>query len=169
MVVNCDQNSMAKADALVSTLRQAEDAQARKKAVRSLKNQIIGNKAKKMQYIKAGAVPTIVSAMTTAQAGSPTDSELLVACAVSIGSFAYGLDAGADAVLQCGGLKALVESVNSSDSGVAEASVRALNAVCSQVGTLSPIISPSYLPGTGDFTHMGCVRRAASSCLQPAA
>lgn len=119
---------MAKAEALVRTLRQAEDVDARKKAVRSLKNQIIGNKAKKLQFIKAGAVPTLVSCL----ADSPTDSDLLVACAVSIGSFAYGLDAGAQAVLQCGGIKALLESLNSTDDRVVEASVRALSSVCNQ-------------------------------------
>lgn len=149
-------DSMAKAEALVRTLRQAEDAEARRRAVRSLKNQIIGNKAKKMQYIKAGALPTIVSALAAALAGSPTDSELLLACAVSIGSFAHGLDAGADAVLQCGGLAALLDSVSSSDSSVVEAAVRALNSVCSQART-DAAPRPSFLPGISNWRWSGCV------------
>ena len=160
------------------TLRQAEDAEARSRAVRSLKNQIIGNKAKKMQYIKAGAVPTIVSALATALAGSPTDSRLLVACAVSIGSFAHGLDAGADAVLQCGGLTALLDSVSSSDSSVVEAAVRALNSVCSQARTGAPTL-PTYLAAilhwTGcrlcvliTVTGTACTLKKTLACRAPA-
>ena len=65
------------------------DRDARLKAVRDIKNVIIGNKQKKQVFVSLGAVPRVVE-LLSCDAGGP----LLVQCAAAVGSFAYGLDAG---------------------------------------------------------------------------
>lgn len=65
------------------------DRDARLKAVRDIKNVIIGNKQKKQVFVSLGAVPRVVE-LLSCDTGGP----LLVQCAAAVGSFAYGLDAG---------------------------------------------------------------------------
>ena len=117
---------MAKTEALVKSMR-AGDSADRLKAIKAVRDGIIGNKTKKKKFLHAGAVPVIAEAMADAPAGDPA---LLVACAVTMGSFAVGLDAGAAAVLSAGGLATLLRSMTSDDSAVVVAAVRALNVLC---------------------------------------
>ena len=87
----------SKAELLVKDLN-SEDAATKLAAVRAVKNQIIGNKQKKLSYIKLGAVESIVELL-----GSEADTSLRIQSAAAVGSFAYGVDAGAQAVVDSGG------------------------------------------------------------------
>ena len=79
---------------LVAKLSSSGDRDARLKAVRDIKNVIIGNKQKKQVFVSLGAVPRVVELLSR-DAGGP----LLVQCAAAVGSFAYGLDAGVQVAL----------------------------------------------------------------------
>ncbi|XBI71860.1 hypothetical protein VPH35_065961 [Triticum aestivum] len=67
-------------------------------ALREIKNQIIGNRTKKLLYLRLGAVPAVVAALAEPGA-SPA---ALVQAAAAAGSFACGVDDGARAVLAAG-------------------------------------------------------------------
>jgi len=80
------------------------------KALRELKNQIIGNRTKKLSYVKLGAVPAVVSALSlSADAG---DFAGLVQASAVIGSFACGLEAGVRAVLDAGAFSLLFRLIS---------------------------------------------------------
>ncbi|GJN25716.1 hypothetical protein PR202_gb13580 [Eleusine coracana subsp. coracana] len=70
----------------------------RVRALREIKNQIIGNRTKKLLYLRLGAVPAVVAAL--AEPGASTAA--LVQAAAAAGSFACGVDDGARAVLDAG-------------------------------------------------------------------
>nr|XP_024385227.1 armadillo repeat-containing protein 8-like isoform X2 [Physcomitrium patens] len=100
------------------------DNTARLKALRDVKNQIIGNKTKKLSYIKLGAVPRVVEILA-----SDTDIPLLVQSAAAVGSFACGTDAGVRAVLDSGVLPHLLKMLQNGDTKVAETCARALKMI----------------------------------------
>ncbi|GBG92583.1 hypothetical protein CBR_g56096 [Chara braunii] len=81
------------------------DTNARLRALREVKNQIIGNKTKKLSYIKLGAVRRVVEILA-----KDTETPLLVQSAAAVGSFACGMDAGVMAILDSGGLPHVVEA-----------------------------------------------------------
>lgn len=89
------------------------DNTARLKAIRDVKNQIIGNKTKKLSYIKLGAVPRVVEILA-----SDTEVSLLVQSAAAVGSFACGSDAGVRAVLDSGVLPHLLKMLQNGDTQV---------------------------------------------------
>lgn len=55
---------VARADAIVEHVRSG-DYNARLKAVREMKNQVVGSRAKKLQYLRAGAVPLLVAILAS--------------------------------------------------------------------------------------------------------
>lgn len=69
------------------------DLETKLKAVKSLKNEIIGSKNKKLSYIQLGAVPKIVQILA-----SQNDSRLVIQAAATLGSFSYGLIEGVQAI-----------------------------------------------------------------------
>jgi hypothetical protein len=89
------------------------DNTARLKAIRDVKNQIIGNKTKKLSYIKLGAVPRVVEILA-----NDTEVPLLVQSAAAVGSFACGTDAGVRAVLDSGVLPHLLKMLQNGDTQV---------------------------------------------------
>ena len=103
----------------------AADSDARLHAVRDVKNQIIGNKARKLSYIKLGAVSRVVELLASPDA----ECGVRIQCAQTVGSFAYGLDDGLKAVLESGGVTQLLQALSSLDDRVVEAAVRALKMV----------------------------------------
>ena len=113
----------AKQQEVVDRLR-STDRTTRLKAVRDIKNQIIGNKNKKLSYIKLEAVPRVVELLQES-----ADAHLLVQSAAAVGSFAYGLEDGFRAVLASGGVQQLIHAVSSPDESVVEAALRALKLV----------------------------------------
>lgn len=101
------------------------DTTARLKALRDVKNQIIGNKTKKLSYIKLGAVPRVVEILT-----SDTETPLLVQSAAAVGSFACGNEAGVKAVIDSGVLPHLLKMLSFGDNKqVVEACARTLKMI----------------------------------------
>ena len=89
------------------------------KALRDLKNQIIGNRTKKLAFLKLGAVPSVVSILSSATAaascrGGYDDNldSIIIQSAAVIGSFACGFDAGVQAVLDAGALPILLSLIS---------------------------------------------------------
>ena len=103
----------------------AADADSTLHAIRDVKNQIIGNKSRKLSYIKLGAVPRVVELLASADA----ELSVRIQCAATVGSFAYGIDDGLKAVLESGGVLQLIQMLSSLDERVVEAGVRALKMV----------------------------------------
>lgn len=102
----------ARPEELVESLSSLDNS-ARLKALRDVKNQIIGNKTKKLSYIKLGAVPRVVEILS-----SDTDIPLLVQSAAAVGSFACGIEAGVQAVLDSGVLPQLLKMLSYADTKV---------------------------------------------------
>ncbi|KAJ9540391.1 hypothetical protein OSB04_026897 [Centaurea solstitialis] len=103
-------SSTHRPEGLIERLRSAAadgggGGEAKLKVLRELKNQIIGNRTKKLSYIKLGAVPSVVSILSSASSSADC---LLVQCAATIGSFACGVDAGVKAVLDTGAFPHLI-------------------------------------------------------------
>eukprot|EP00252_Welwitschia_mirabilis_P026751 TRINITY_DN8893_c0_g1_i1.p1 TRINITY_DN8893_c0_g1~~TRINITY_DN8893_c0_g1_i1.p1 ORF type:complete len:653 (+),score=118.01 TRINITY_DN8893_c0_g1_i1:341-2299(+) len=103
----------------------SNDGEAKLKALRYVKNQIIGNKTKKMYYINLGAVPRVVQVL----ANEDSQAALLVQSAAVVGSFAYGIDQGVRAVLESGALPHLLRRLQNDDLQVVEASARSLKMI----------------------------------------
>jgi hypothetical protein len=82
------------------------------RALREVKNQIIGNRTKKLSFLKLGAVPAVAAALSQAQA------DLLIQSAAVLGSFACGFDAGVRAVLDAGAFPNLINLLSYPDEKV---------------------------------------------------
>mmetsp|Transcript_8555 Transcript_8555/g.24546 ORF Transcript_8555/g.24546 Transcript_8555/m.24546 type:complete len:680 (-) Transcript_8555:360-2399(-) len=102
----------------------AGEVDRRLKALRQLKNQIIGNKTKKLAYLKLDAVPKVVGILASEQ-----DACLLVQSAAAVGSFSYGVDAGVLAVLDSGGITHLLHMLSHKDDKVVEAAMRSIKMI----------------------------------------
>ncbi|VAI04886.1 unnamed protein product [Triticum turgidum subsp. durum] len=94
-------------------------------ALREIKNQIIGNRTKKLLYLRLGAVPAVVAALAKPGA-SPA---ALVQAAAAAGSFACGVDDGARAVLAAGAVGHLTRLLAHPDDKVVDACARALRMI----------------------------------------
>ncbi|RAL43100.1 hypothetical protein DM860_009882 [Cuscuta australis] len=102
------------------------------KALRELKNQIIGNRTKKVLFLKLGAVPAVVSVLSSAASasgGAEINDSLLIQSAAVIGSFACGLDAGVKAVLEAGAFPLLLRLISHSNDKVVGAGARSLKLI----------------------------------------
>ncbi|KAL4198347.1 hypothetical protein AMTRI_Chr03g45410 [Amborella trichopoda] len=102
----------------------SKDPGTRLKALRDLKNQIIGNRTKKLRYVKLGAVP-LVSEMLE----SGSESVVLVQAIATLGSFGCGLDAGVEAIVKSGALPYLFSTLANPDEKVVEAGARSLRMI----------------------------------------
>lgn len=98
------------------------------KTLREVKNQIIGNKTKKLQYLHLGAVPKIVSALASASSDGG-DSVIIVQAAAVLGSFACGVEDGARAVVEAGAVPHLVRILSHPDGKVIDAGARSLRMI----------------------------------------
>ncbi|KAJ1410860.1 Armadillo-type fold [Sesbania bispinosa] len=107
----------------------SSDYQIKLKAIREVKNQIIGNRTKKLSYIKLGAVPAVASALAEADAYSDCGSNLIVQSAAALGSFACGVDAGVRAVLDAGAFPHLIRLLSAADEKVVDAAARSLRMI----------------------------------------
>ncbi|ESW18700.1 hypothetical protein PHAVU_006G062700 [Phaseolus vulgaris] len=92
-------------------------------AIRELKNHIIGNRTKKLSYIKLGAVPAVAAAL------ADSDPNLIVQSAAALGSFACGVDAGVRAVLDAGAFPRLIGLLSAPDEKVLDAAARTLRMI----------------------------------------
>jgi armadillo repeat-containing protein 8 len=89
----------------------------RVRALREIKNQIIGNRTKKLLYLRLGAVPAVVAALADPGA-SPA---ALVQAAAAAGSFACGVEDCARAVLAAGAVGYLTRLLAHPDEKVGSA------------------------------------------------
>ncbi|XP_074581658.1 uncharacterized protein LOC141838156 [Curcuma longa] len=112
----------------------AAQGEALLKALREVKNQIIGNKTKKLLYLQLGAVPKIVSVLADAVAASlggagREDAPVIVQAAAAIGSFACGVEDGVRAVLDAGAVPHLISILSHHDDKVVDAGARSLKMI----------------------------------------
>ncbi|CAL0335031.1 unnamed protein product [Lupinus luteus] len=103
----------------------SSDSEIKLKAVREVKNQIIGNRTKKVSYIKLGAVPAVSAVL----ADSDSTSNLIVQSVAALGSFACGVDAGVSAVIDAGAVPHLIRFLSSSDGKVVDSAARSLRLI----------------------------------------
>ncbi|CAH9050627.1 unnamed protein product [Cuscuta europaea] len=115
------------------------------KALRELKNQIIGNRTKKIYFLKLGAVPAVVSVLSSsisAQGGAETNDSRVIQSAAAIGSFACGFDAGVKAVLEAGAFPLLLSLISHPNDKIVDSGARSLKLI------YQSIFAPKY-----DFTQ----------------
>lgn len=118
-----EQRMVARATDLVEHGLRSGDREARLRALREIKNQIIGNKAKKASYLHV--IPTLLDVLATDSA----DSDLLVQSAAAIGSFSYGIEEGVKSIVANGGINHLINCLSSPDANVVEAAARSLKLI----------------------------------------
>ncbi|KAK4356525.1 hypothetical protein RND71_025496 [Anisodus tanguticus] len=122
---------------LIGRLRSCSSStEAKLKALRDLKNQIIGNRTKKLCFLKLGAVPSVTSILSAAAsaAAAPACSgddvelndSLIIQSAAAIGSFACGFDDGVKAVLDAGAFPLLLRLISYPNDKVVGAAARSL-------------------------------------------
>ncbi|XP_022637501.1 armadillo repeat-containing protein 8 isoform X2 [Vigna radiata var. radiata] len=107
----------------------SSDCEIKLKAIREVKNQIIGNRTKKLSYIKLGAVPVLAAVLASADADSTPGSSLVVQSAAALGSFACGVDAGVRAILDAGAFPHLIRLLSAADDKVVDAAARSLRMI----------------------------------------
>ena len=115
---------VARPEELVSRLASSSDPESRLKALRDIKNQVIGNKRKKKLYLQLGAVSGLVQILQHSE-----NTQLLIQSVTAAGSLAYGSQQGAEAFLACNGLQPLLSTLWSTELSLVEASLRALRCV----------------------------------------
>lgn len=93
--------------------------------MRCIRDQVIGNRSRKLAYLKLGVVERLVELLSDPRAGSL----IRINCAATVGSLAYGIEDGLRAVVASGGVAHLIQLLSSLDERVVEASVRALKMV----------------------------------------
>ena len=96
---------------------QSPESSGRLKAVRCIRDQVIGNRSRKLAYLKLGVVERLVELL------SDPDGESLIRinCAATVGSLAYGIEDGLRAVLASGGVAQLIQLLSSLEERVVEA------------------------------------------------
>nr|GEW53812.1 armadillo repeat-containing protein 8 [Tanacetum cinerariifolium] len=101
-----------RSESLITRLRSAssQNNETKLKVLRELKNEIIGNRTKKLSYIKLGAVPYVVSILSNCDCVN--DCLIVVQCAAILGSFACGVDLGVSAVLEAAAFEHLIALLN---------------------------------------------------------
>ncbi|XP_038678574.1 armadillo repeat-containing protein 8 isoform X1 [Tripterygium wilfordii] len=114
------------------------DPEIKFKALREIKNQIIGNRTKKLYFLKLGAVPTVSGILYRAQVELPDDNiyskndsnrDIIIQSAAVLGSFACGFDAGVRAVIDASAFPQLVRLLGYRDDKVVDAGARSLKMI----------------------------------------
>ncbi|XP_022754249.1 armadillo repeat-containing protein 8-like [Durio zibethinus] len=120
---------------LLSLLASA-DPEIKVRALREVKNQIIGNRTKKLSFLKIGAVPAVsgiladsVDNVIDSNCNNDNINNILVQSAAALGSFACGFDAGVHAVVDAGAFPNLFRLLGSSNEKVVDAGARALRMI----------------------------------------
>ncbi|XP_015058647.1 armadillo repeat-containing protein 8 [Solanum pennellii] len=117
----------------------SSSTEAKLKALRDLKNQIIGNRTKKLCFLKLGAVPSVTSILSSSSATAAAaaaavcsgndvelNDSLIIQSAAAIGSFACGFDDGVKAVLDAGAFPLLLRLISYPNDKVVGAAARSL-------------------------------------------
>ncbi|XVE60003.1 hypothetical protein DITRI_Ditri05aG0091800 [Diplodiscus trichospermus] len=106
------------------------------RALREVKNLIIGNRTKKLSFLKLGAVPAVAGILADSIDGVSDNNcnnnsinNILVQSSAVLGSFACGFDAGVHAVLDAGAFPVLLRLLANSNAKVVDAGARALKMI----------------------------------------
>jgi len=102
----------------------SSDARVRLGAVKEIKNQVIGSRFKKLQYLHL--LPQLLELAIT-------DETLQIQCLAAVGSLAYGVEEGVKVIVACNGIHLIMQALQSKNSKVVEAAARSLKLVY-QVG-----------------------------------
>jgi hypothetical protein len=102
------------------------DPETKLKALREIKNQIIGNRTKKLSFLKLGTVPAVASILSSYATEADSQladadvsiSNVIVQSAAVLGSFACGFDAGVRSVLDAGSFPHLIRLLFNPDEKV---------------------------------------------------
>ncbi|PIN00858.1 Proteins containing armadillo/beta-catenin-like repeat [Handroanthus impetiginosus] len=139
MPASAASNHPSRPEDLIGRLNSSHTScEAKLKALRDLKNQIIGNRTKKLAFLKLAAAPSVVGILSSSAAaaaqGSGGDNRefhesVLIQSAAVIGSFACGLDAGVKAVLDAGAFPLLLSLISHLNEKVADACARSLKII----------------------------------------
>ncbi|KAI8473826.1 MAG: armadillo-type protein [Monoraphidium minutum] len=118
----------------------SQDRALRLKALKALKNEIIGSKSKKLALL--ALLPEVVSLANKADG----DREELIQSAATLGSFAYGVDDGVRAVVAQGAVHTLLRALGGGDEAVVEAAARSLRLIYrSPLAPHDPLLQPPAL------------------------
>ncbi|KAJ4756318.1 Armadillo repeat-containing protein 8 [Rhynchospora pubera] len=93
--------------------------------LREIKNQIIGNRTKKLLYLRLRAVPKIVALLSSSSSPSP----VIVQAAAAVGSFACGVEEGVRAVLDASSVPHLTVLLSHPDAKVVDSAARSLRII----------------------------------------
>ncbi|CAG8514189.1 3858_t:CDS:10 [Funneliformis caledonium] len=105
----------------------SSDPAVRVKALRFIKNHIIGNKTKKDLYIRLHVIPKLVKFF---KAKDTVDSQVQIQAAIVLGSFAYGGEENVTEIVKHDAVKPLLECISlQNDPRLIEAAARALKAI----------------------------------------
>jgi hypothetical protein len=132
----------------------SSDAGASLKAMRELKNCVIGNKSKKLQFVRGGAIPCLIELLSTSG-----DANLRVQSATALGSLGLVAD-GAREIVQHNGLDQLLGALGAGDPRLVEAAVRALKLIL-QSGQAPP---PQALQAAS-FQRLAALLSSAGGCV----
>jgi hypothetical protein len=94
------------------------DPNSKLKALREIKNQVIGNRTKKLSFLKLAAIPAVASILSSTAAEADSQlanadvsfTNIIVHSAAVLGSFACGFNAGVRAVLKADAFLAIFGS-----------------------------------------------------------
>lgn len=155
---------VARPQELVDKLQSA-DSHVKLKALREVKNQVIGNRNKKIAYLQLGALEHIIDVLSEAV---DMDINLLVQSAATIGSLTYRTEDGVKVVVQRDGISHLLRALDSDDDRVIESTVRALKLIyLSELPPRGPILAPKALQRLVDLLshHLPSVAEMAAAVL----
>ncbi|GAX79437.1 hypothetical protein CEUSTIGMA_g6878.t1 [Chlamydomonas eustigma] len=127
-----ERDMVAQASELVSGLS-SKEAKERLRCLKQIKNQVIGNKSKKICFLKAGAVRLLVSMLN-----SESDMEIKSQTATTLGSIASGTQEGVEQLLKLSGIDGLVQALSTQEFKVVEACVRSLKLLYVKAGFSLP-------------------------------
>lgn len=112
---------VAKAEELVARLRSTDSA-TKLKAVRDVKNQVIGSKPRKKAFIKLQVIPRIIEILAESD-----EADFQIQCATVVGSLARLDHDSAVEVLKAGGTALLLKMLDSRSQSIVENGLRAMN------------------------------------------
>jgi len=102
------------------------DPNTKLKALREIKNQVIGNRTKKLSFLKLAAIPAVASILSSAAAEADSQlanadvsfTNIIVQSAAVLGSFACGFNAGVRAVLNADAFPSHIRILSNPDKKV---------------------------------------------------
>jgi len=153
--MNWETESQTRAIEIVADL-QSESPEVRLKAVRSIKNTIIGNRTKKALFRSVGAVESLSNLLL-----NDTNVEIAIQTIVSLGSFSHGDDESIKKIVNGPAIQSLFQALNHEDPKVIEAGARSIKLILQASSLPRQDIFPDHLIpqliSLADFKNKGLV------------